>query len=299
MTELLSPQAERPPIRPLTTGEVQALLDGRDDDLADLRDDMTANFARGPGAILLRGIDPDFFGEARFAGALARIGGWLGTLSIQSPGGERIARVERKADDPAARGTHSDAELRPHTDLHDILALACYRAAASGGESLLVSARDVYRAVLDEDPWLMPELVAPFRWGTNPALRSAERPRPCVPVLFPPDAACGAQVAYNGYFLRQGTATLPAALARFEALVERLAARTPFELGPGDMLFWHNWGWLHGRMPFADRADHRRLLFRLWIRSALPPRADPVLLELGERIDEDHRITSQWERATP
>jgi hypothetical protein len=45
----LSPQAERPPIRPLTTGEVQALLDGREDALADLRDDMTANFARGPG----------------------------------------------------------------------------------------------------------------------------------------------------------------------------------------------------------------------------------------------------------
>ena len=299
MTEPLSPQAERPPIRPLTTGEVQALLDGREEALADLREEMTANFARGPGAILLRGIDPDIFGEGRFASALARIGGWLGSLAIQSLQGERVARVERKPGDPTARGTYSDTELRPHTDLHDILALACHRAAASGGESLLISARDFYAAVRNEAPDLLAVLLRPYVWGGNPALQSANRPRPRLPILFPPEAAHGAQVAYNGYFLRRGGEAATDVLARFDALAQRLADPTLFNLKPGDMLFWHNWGWLHGRMPFVDREDRPRLLFRLWIRSVIAPRADPALVELGRRMDEDHKITSQWEKTSP
>lgn len=307
MTELLSPQAERPPIRPLTTGEVQALLDGREEALADLRDDMTANFARGPGAILLRGPDPAAFGEARFASVLARIGGWLGTPAIQSPQGEMVARVERRGDDPAARGTHSDLELRPHTDLHDILALGCFRSASAGGESLLLSARDLYDAMLDEAPQHLPALAKGYPWGTNPALASRHRLRPRLPILFMPQGGRGAQVAFNGYFLRQAAhergedlpPALAAAIERMEAVAGRLAARSLFDLMPGDMLFWHNWSWLHGRMPFADRAGHTRLLFRLWIRSALAPRADPGLLELGLRMDEDHRLTAQMGREKP
>lgn len=300
----LSPQAERPPIRPLTTGEVQALLDGREDALADLRDDMTANFARGPGAILLRGLEPDMLDETGFAAAFARLGNWLGTLAIQSPQGERVARVEQRPDDPARRGTYSDAELRPHTDLHDILALACYRAAASGGESLLLSARDVCRAARQETPSLLPELTCPYHWGGNPALQSSGKARPKVPILLlPTDAECGPQLAYNGYFLRRGALEQgeepPPAINAFDRLTARMAGQATFTLMPGDMLFWHNWSWLHGRTPFTDRAGHSRLLFRLWIRSALPPRADPALLELGLRIDEDHRITRQWESATP
>lgn len=296
MTEPLSQQAERPPIRPLTTGEVQALLDGREEALADLRDDMTANFARGPGAVLLRGLDPAVLGEVCFASVFARIGGWLGTPAIQSPQGERVARVERRADDRTARGTFSNAELRPHTDLHDILALGCFRPAASGGESVLVSARDLHRAIGHDDPSLPADLVKPYAWGGNPALRSADRPRPCLPILFPPDAAHGPQVAYNGYFLRRGADQADGIFARFDAIAQRLADKTLFRLMPGDMLFWHNWSWLHGRMPFADRDDRPRLLFRLWIRSVIAPRADPALVELGQRMDEDHRITSQWEK---
>nr|WP_253951158.1 TauD/TfdA family dioxygenase [Novosphingobium sp. SG751A] len=277
------------------------MLDGREEALADLRDDITANFARGPGAILLRGLDPAALGEVRFASVLARIGGWLGTLAIQSPQGERVARVERRGDDPAARGTHSDLELRPHTDLHDILALGCFRAAATGGESLLLSARDLYGALLDEAPQHLPALAKGYYWSTNPALASRQRLRPRLPILFMPQSGRRAQVAFNGYFLRRAahergedlSPVLAAAIECMEAVAGRLAARNLFDLMPGDMLFWHNWSWLHGRIPFADRAGHSRLLLRLWIRSALAPRADPGLLELGQRMDEDHRLTAQ------
>lgn len=301
MTEHLSPPAERPPIRLWTTGEVQALLDGREDALADLREEMTVNFARGPGAILLRGLEPAVLGEAGFAAALARLGGWLGTLAIQSPQGELVARVERRGDDPAARGTHSDSELRPHTDLHDILALGCYRAAAWGGESLLVSARDLYQAVMAEAPQLLPALARGYPWGTNPALHSRRPLRPRLPILFLPEGGRGPQLAWNAYFLHQAARemgedlppALAEALARLGAMAERLAAQSLFVLMPGDMLFWHNWSWLHGRLPFADHADQRRLLFRLWLRSALAPRADPGMLELGLRIDEDHRRAAE------
>lgn len=308
MTGAPPPGAPGPSIRHLTAGEAAALAHGREGAPAGLREELRANFARGPGAVVLRGLDASALGEAAFAAIVANIGRWLGVASIQSPAGECIARVEAVPGEAQARGTHSDSELRAHTDLHDILALGCCRPAVAGGESFLISAPALYQAIRREAPQHLPALHEGYYWGTNPVLRSPRRVSTRkVPVFFPAAAGRGVQCAWNGYFMRQAALTrgeevppaLADALAVLTLVAERMAQEARFMARAGDIVFWHNWSWLHGRTAFVDSAAQRRLLFRLWLRSELPPRADPLLAERANFIDRDHALTRQEGMAMP
>lgn len=286
------------PERAVSAAEVQALADGSDTALEELRAAMVAQFSQGARAIRLRGLDPVRLGEDGMAAALLRIGRWLGEPSLQSPAGELVARVEQRADDPQARGTSSALELRAHTDLHDILALACVRPAAAGGESFLVSAADLHRRLLASAPQHLPALYAGWYFGTNPVLQSVHRVSPAkVPVFL--RQAGTVQACCNPYFLRAAAAArgepLPAELAEaldaLQAAAEGVAADTQFLLDAGDALVWHNWSWLHGRRAFTG--DRPRLLLRLWLRSGLCGPTDARLTERGAWIDEDHRLTAE------
>lgn len=263
-------------------------------DEPDLRAKLIDCFTTGPRAVLLRGLDVG--DEAELAATLLETGTWLGTPSLQSPGGELVAQVEHLPGDVQKRGTHSDSELVAHTDLHDILALACVRPAEQGGDSFLVSATELYERIAQEH---LPALREGGPMGTNPVLRSLEPVSPGpVPVFLPEPVSTRMQCCANGYFLRTGAeltgrplhASLVAALDALKAAALDLARERTFRLEPGDVLLWHNWSWLHGRTAFTDTRDQRRLLLRLWLRSDLIPR-DPRLADLARRIDADHELT--------
>lgn len=268
-------------------------------DEPDLRAKLIACFTAGPRAVLLRRLDAG--DEDAFAAKLLEIGTWLGKPSLQSPGGERVARVEHLPGDVQKRGTHSDSELVAHTDLHDILALACVRAAPTGGDSFLVSAQDLFERMSRTAPEHLPALLEGGPMGTNPVLRSAEpiSPGP-VPVFLPEPGTARMQCCANSYFLRMGAelgghslpTALAAALDALKAAAADLARERTFRLEPDDVLLWHNWSWLHGRTAFSNATDRPRLLLRLWLRSDLVPR-DPRLADLARRIDEDHELTRE------
>jgi hypothetical protein len=287
------------PIRQVAAAEVRALASADDQALASLRDELVANFRTGPRAIRLQGFDPATSGEQAFAASLERIGGWLGTLSHQSPRGEAVARVEHDPRDRQARGTYSDSELRPHTDMHDILALACVRKAATGGDSFLVPADRLYRLMQAQAPEHLAALYEGYYFGTNPVLRSA-RPVSAtrVPVFLPDPRGGSMQCCCNGYFLRAAAQfrgeplppVLEAALAMLHGIAARLADEAQFGLAEGEIVIWHNWSWLHGRTAFVDSPAHRRLLLRLWLRSELVPRAQ-VLADRATQIDADHALS--------
>lgn len=259
---------------------------------------MRAAFTDGPRAILVRGLSVESCGEQAFADGFAAIGNWLGTASPQSIAGELVARVEARSDDPQRRGTHSEDELQPHTDLHDILALGCVRQAASGGQSFLVAGEALRRRMALDHPHSLAVLEEGYYFGTNPALHSSQPvSKSKVPVFGA--AQEGGFVCWNGYFLHAAAASrgeaippeLDDALARLRGVAADLAAINSFPLVPGDMLFWHNWSWLHGRTAFKDDPAAPRLLLRLWLRSQIVPRPD-VLAQLAARIDADHILTS-------
>ena len=285
----------------LAPRDVAALREGREADLATLRATMVDCFTSGPRAVLVRGLDPAALGEDAFGTALLRIGGWLGTPSAQSPQGERVARVEHVPGDLQKRGTHSDSELVAHTDLHDVLALACVRAAAEGGDSFLISATDLHDRIARQSPQHLGALYQGGFMGTNPVLRSRQPvSREPVPVFMPEPGGTRMQCCANGYFLRMGALAcgqdlpeaLLAALDAMKVAAAELAERRTFRLEPGEILLWHNWSWLHGRTAFTDAPDHRRLLLRLWLRSSIMPR-DARLADLARRIDADHELTHQ------
>lgn len=285
----------------LRRDDIAALLDGREGDLTETRGALVDCFTAGPRAVLVRGLDPGAVGEETFAAALLRIGGWLGRPSPQSPRCEKVARVEHRPGDPQKRGTHSDSELAAHTDLHDVLALACVRAAAAGGESFLVPAGELFEHMARTAPQHLQVLREGYFMGTNPVLQSREpvSPGPVPVFLHEPDSA-RMQCCANGYFLRMGAlargAALPdplvAALDALKSAAAELASERTFRLEPGEILLWHNWSWLHGRTAFADAPDQHRLLLRLWLRSDIVPR-DPRLADLARRIDADHHLTRE------
>lgn len=290
----------RPALRELRRDEADALMRGDEAALGGLREDLLRVFRSGPRAVVVTGLDPDVLGEARFAQTLLQMGSWLGTPAIQSPAGETVARVERRAGDAQARGTHSDSELNAHTDLHDILALATIRTAQHGGDSFLISAADLYAAMQQTAPDMLEPLYEGYWFGSNPALHSDD---PVSVGKVPVFVRCGQQVqcCFNRYFLgaaaqARGEALphdLATAINALQRTATMLAGKALFKLERGDVVFWHNWSWLHGRTAFADGegdADRAgRLLLRLWLHSDLIKPLDPRLAERGKAIDRDHR----------
>ncbi|WP_255504873.1 hypothetical protein [Novosphingobium sp. EMRT-2] len=205
------------PRRSLSAGEREAFAAGDEAALAELRADLRAAFTQGARAIVIETGNPLVLGEEVFAACLLMMGRWLGTPSIQSPQGELVARVERRPGDAQARGTHSDLELAPHTDLHDILALGTVREAVRGGDSFLVRAVDLHDAVRRRDA-ASPAGAAPrYFFGTNPVLRSRAPVSASEVPVFAGDGD-GVQCCFNPYFLQA------AAQSRGEALPPDLAA---------------------------------------------------------------------------
>jgi hypothetical protein len=290
-------------------------LDGRPADAATAGDFDAPALARlireqrhavmhGTGAIILTGLDPD----ALPPGALDRIfwglGTRIGTASIQSPAGERIARVEQSDHNPEGRGTLTDAELRPHTDMHEVLALACVREAAEGGESMLVSAAALNEAVGRRSPAALAALEQGYYAGINEAVGGAA---PVSAEKVPVFSTTGGRLSccYNRFFL-QSAATLrgeklPADLEAALAILDEEASRPGlgyrFRLRPGDMAFWHNWTCLHARTAFRDGGVNRRLLLRLWLNAAPGRPVDPRVAARAPAMDADHQAAQARRQA--
>ncbi|WP_221893050.1 TauD/TfdA family dioxygenase [Parasphingopyxis marina] len=249
----------------------------------------------GAGAMILRGLDPGSMEAGTFERIFWGLGAQLGDGAIQSAAGERIARVEKREDNPEGRGTLMDGELRPHTDLHEILALACIREAAEGGESMLVSAAALRDAVASRDPEALAALERGYYAGINEAVGGAE-PVTREPVPIFSETQGRLSCWYNRFFLaaaaRARREEFPEAFARAMAVLDEEAMRPGlgyrFDLAPGDMVFWHNWTCLHARQAFKDGDGRTRLLLRLWLNVECGRPVDPRVAARAAAIDADH-----------
>ena len=181
--------------------------------------------------------------------------------------------------------------------MHDILALASLHAAYEGGESMLVDVAELHAELARRHPKALVPLQCGYWFGTNPILGSTDPlSKARVPLI---DTAHGRPMAcYNGYFLRQALAQrgeelepdLAEALENMGEVAAELAARDLFVLRPGEVLFWHNWSWLHGRTSFhSPPGMPSRLLLRLWLRSDLADPVHPEFKARAEIIDRDQR----------
>lgn len=259
----------------------------------------------GRGAMLLSGLDPAALPGDLFARIFRGLGAHLGEGAIQGPDGGRIARVE-KADNPTGRGTLSDVELGPHTDMHELMALACVSKAAEGGESMLVSAPAVHDRLAATRPELLPALYEGYWAGVNPAV-GGEKPVSDAKVPIFSRAGGRLSCSYNRYFMHAAAQhlgealpdALERALAAFDAVAAEEGLGARFMLEPGEMLFWHNWSCLHARTAFRDAPGARRLLLRLWINAVDGRDVHPAVAQRARTMDADHRAAMQRRAARP
>jgi hypothetical protein len=250
---------------------------------------------RGRGAVILTGIDPRARTFEQFENLFWGLGTHVGSGTIQGPQGDWVARVEKTEHNPTGRGTLMDTELRPHTDMHEVMALACVSRAAQGGFSTLVSSLAVHNAIHATWPQHLPALYQGFWAGINDSMAGA---KPLsdhkVPIFCCVDGFVSCY--YNKYFMRTAArrlgvdlpADLVTAMECFDAQALRTDLGATFMLEPGDMVFWHNWTCLHARTAFRDGPGAKRLLLRLWLNVSAGRSVAREIADRARRMDEDH-----------
>ena len=247
----------------------------------------------GKGALLLSGLDRSALSEGAFERLFWALGTHLGVGVVQSARRDLVGRVEKREDNPAQRGYQLDIELGPHCDFHEVLALACYRNADSGGESGMASSLAIHNAMARTRPDLLEALYDGFR---HLSASAEDMSAGNVPVF------CEVDGKVSGFYHRMFYVNasrelgipippqLAEALALFDELAKSEAIRATFLLQPGEMIFWHNFINLHSRNSFVDRPDHRRLLFRLWLHCR-PGEGRPMSPDFAARallMDQEH-----------
>ena len=299
-------------VRRLTSAEVDAIdalaasLDRkavheiRRSDFADpvvnaLMAEVRQQVMQGRGASLLSGLDPDRHTPARFERLYWGLGSHLGNGTIQGPLGDWVARVEKSERNPTGRGTLMDVELRPHTDMHEVMSLACVSRAAEGGASTLVSSLAVHNAIRATHPEFLASLYEGFWAGINESIGGG---KPLSDHKVPIFCCVDGKVScyYNKFFMhaaakRLGMELPPdlvAAMDWFDLQAMRADLGATFVLQPGEMLFWHNWTCLHARTAFRDSPGAKRLLLRLWLNVPDGRPVHPEIAERARRMDEDH-----------
>lgn len=232
----------------------------------------------GRGFVVLRGLPVETYSKDEIGMLYWGIGTHLGTGLSQSVMGDRLGHVKDfSREDPLARAYRNKQELSPHTDLSDLVGLACLRSARSGGVSRLASAITIHNIMLAEHPEYLERLYQGFIFHR----RGEEKPgdSPVTPYRVPVFSNMDGQVSvrYVRTYVEAGMAHVGtpiddfdrATLDFFEATSKRPDVMLEFTLEPGELYFLNNYTILHARTAFEDfdEEDRRRHLLRLWLEA--------------------------------
>lgn len=231
----------------------------------------------GRGVALVRGLPREGVSEAEFALMTWAVGLHFG---VARPQGKQTHYVSRVANEGNAyrtgtgRGYNSNADLDFHTDTADIVLLACYNAAKSGGMSMCTSTLAAHNAMARERPELAERLHDTYCFSRQGEQAADEGPFLRCPVVAEEGGRVFGRWNRNRLKHAQGMAGVPAltppqaeALALLDALMRRADLMHAMWLAPGDLQLMNNHAAVHSRTEFEDHEDpaRRRLLFRLWL----------------------------------
>lgn len=239
---------------------------------------MVHELEYGRGFVLMRGFPVENYDYEDLRRIYWGIGLHIGGAESQNIKGELIQEIRDHGFDYTKsehRGSMSAAELRPHCDITDIVALVCLRVAKSGGESTIRSSMTIYNEVFDTHPEYLPTLHRGFHFeldGKGPTGDPNEVTHR-IPTFSWHEGylACRFnQKAIEGGAVKAGT---PLSDLEQEAVnfVGQTATREDVELSmtfePGDIQFLNNSVILHSRREFEDydEPERKRLLLRLWL----------------------------------
>jgi hypothetical protein len=232
----------------------------------------------GRGFLLVRGLRAKLYSDALSAAIYYILGLHMGEPIRQTEQGDLIDHIYAVSDKTMADITARPKKVRDalvyHSDSSDIAALMCLRNAKSGGTSCLVSAAEIFNAVLRRRPDLAPWFFQPthFDWkGKDPESPANTYVSPLVSLVD------GVFSMYFGSTYVLSAPRHPGVPALTEGQIElcRLFDEITLEPGmaikmdfrPGDIQFLSNYMALHSRTAFQDHPEpqRRRHLLRLWL----------------------------------
>jgi TfdA family taurine catabolism dioxygenase TauD len=236
-----------------------------------------ADVSLGRGFTIMRRLPLDeALTLAEFRAAVWGIGlHFGGRMLSQNAQGERITEVvDATANDPTPRMYRSNVELRLHTDITDMLSLACWHTAKSGGRSTIGSGISIHDEIARRDPRALALLSRGYQY--HRLGEEADGAEPFTPYRIPVFANVGGSVSVH--YQRTGIAAghrasgVPltdediAALDLFDEVGRMPEFRLEFDLERGDMLVINNYTVLHARGSFTNFPEPERIrrFIRLW-----------------------------------
>jgi hypothetical protein len=245
--------------------------------LAAKLDAAYAEVRSGLGFTILRGLPlDDAFTLDEFRAAVWGIGLFFGGAMLsQNASGERITEVvDATAVDPTPRMYRSNVELRLHTDITDMLALACWHKAMDGGRSTIGSGISIHDEIARRDPHALALLYGGYHYhllgeeadGAPPVTRYR------VPVFACVDGQISVHYQRTGIAAGHRASGVPLsdddvhALDLFDEVARMPEFRLEFDLERGDMLVINNYTIMHARAGFTNYPEPERIrrFVRLW-----------------------------------
>lgn len=199
----------------------------------------------------------------------------FGTLMGQKHGKDNIVHLTMtegvNPSDGVRRPQSDNGHQRPHTDgafgtPPEVLVLACFQKAETGGESVVVDMKGGYEHLMQTSPELVlalscPEALTVIRGDqtkTNPVFQLTDK---------------RVRVVYSDHEYN-ATVSHPEATQAVKALAEYVTNQenqTIMTLEPGEILILNNSRLLHGRKSFIDSTgDTKRWLMRGWYNGQSP-----------------------------
>ena len=235
----------------------------------------------GRGFVLMRGFPVERYDYADIRRLYWGIGQHIGTPESQNIKGELIQEIRDYGFDYTKsehRGSMSAAELRPHCDITDIVALLCLRVSKSGGESFIRSSMTIYNEIFDTHPEYLPALHRGFHFeldGKGPTGDPNEVTHR-IPTFSWNEGYLACR--FNQKAIESGAIKAGAPLSKLEQAAVNLVGDTAMRddvtlsmtFEPGDIQWLNNYVILHSRGGFEDHdePERKRLLLRLWLNHA-------------------------------
>ncbi len=264
----------------------------------------------GCGVAKLTGLPVDAYDHLALQVLWFGIGSHLGTPVYQSTDGELMRAICDEGPHVGARygEVKTDAEsgtflssraramsnrlLRFHTDRCDLVGLLCVQQARSGGVSRVASSVAVYNEMLRRRPDLVERLFAPYYRSRFGEEAGSNDDAYALPIFGTRDGKFTSHYSRTYIESAQLLAHVPKmdaeqweALDLLHAIAEELCMEMVLE--PGDIQFLNSHVTYHARSEFEDDscAQHKRLLYRLWLSTpdsrALPEGHEVLWRKIG------------------
>jgi len=248
-----------------------------------LFESVLAQLEHGRGMALVRGLPAEGKSVEECELLIAGLVAHLGTPVVQDTDGTLIDHVADRGlsyDNIKVRGYMTNAQLTPHCDSSDNIALLCVQKAQSGGVSTVSSALAGYNEILTHHSEFLETLYRGFYYnnrGNGPPGKYRDIASHRVPVYSWHAGRLSARFNQKAILTAEQLPGVPP-LTEFEkAAVDKVAElaldprfTTDVLLEPGDVLLLCNYTVFHNRSAFIDGdAPHeKRLLLRMWINIA-------------------------------